>query len=110
MKKLLALLLFVLFPLSMFAAEWNNAPVVDVQCSARTKADPDSHTKECALRCAKSGFGIYTSDGQFLKFDPKGNEAFLNALKSSSKKDHLRVNVKGQQSGDTIKVESLNLT
>jgi hypothetical protein len=109
MKKLSTLLLIALFSLPVFAAEWKDVPVVDVQCSSRVKADPDSHTKQCALACANSGFGIYTPDGKFLKFDAKGNQQVMNALKSTDKKDHLRVNVKGEQAGDTIKVESLNL-
>ena len=110
MKKLLAVMLFALFTLPLMAAEWKNVPVTDVQCSARAKADPDSHTKECATKCAKSGFGIYTSDGKFLKFDQKGNDAVLDQIKKSDKKDHLRVNVKGEEAGDTIKVESVSLT
>ena len=110
MKKLFIILLIAFFSLPVLAADWKNAPVVDVQCSARVKADPDSHTRECAMKCAKGGFGIYTSDGKFLKFDSKGNDEFLNALKKTDKKDHLRVNVTGEQSGDTIKVQSLSLT
>ena len=103
-------MLVALFTLPLMAAEWKNVPVIDVQCSARAKADPDAHTKECATRCAKGGFGIYTADGNFLKFDAKGNDAVLEQIKKSDKKDHLRVNVKGEQSGDTIKVESVSLT
>lgn len=110
MKKLFTLILLTIFALPVFAAEWKDAPVVDVQCSSRVKADPDSHTKDCATKCAKSGFGIYTSDGKFLKFDSKGNKEFSEALQKTDKKDHLRVNVKGEQSGDTIKVDSLSLT
>ena len=110
MKKILALMLLAMFSLPMVAAEWKDAALVDVQCSAKAKADPDSHSRDCALGCSKSGFGIYTSDGKFLKLDSKGNEQAMEALKKTDKKDHLRVNVKGEQSGDTIKVESLTLT
>ena len=110
MKKLLTLTLMAAFSLPMLAAEWKDAALVDVQCSTKAKADPDSHSRQCALGCSKSGFGIYTSDGKFLKLDTKGNEQAMEALKKTDKKDHLRVNVKGQQSGDTIKVESLSLT
>lgn len=110
MKKLFALLLLAMFSLPVFAAEWKDVPVVDVQCSSRVKANPDTHTKECALKCAKSGFGIYTSDGKFLKFDATGNQKMADALGKSSKTDHLRVNVTGEQSGDTIKVASVSLT
>ena len=48
---------------------YNNAPVVDVNCSKKAAADPDSHTRACALKCEASGFGILTKDNRFLKFD-----------------------------------------
>jgi hypothetical protein len=60
-------------------------------------------------RRAKSGFGIVTSDQQFLKFDAAGNEKIVEALKASPKKDHLRVNVNGEVEGDTLKVSSVKL-
>ena len=110
MKKLFALMLLTVFSLPLFAEEWKNAPVTDVQCSARTKADPDSHTKQCAMKCAKAGFGIFTSDGKFLKFDDKGNKEMTDALGKTDKNDHIRVDVKGEQAGDVIKVESLKLS
>ncbi|MGZ4788829.1 MAG: hypothetical protein ACXVZV_09915 [Terriglobales bacterium] len=110
MKKLFALMLLALFSLPMLATEWKDAALADVQCSTKVKANPDAHTRNCAMQCAKSGFGIYTSDGKFLKFDAKGNEQVMDALKKTDKKDHLRVNVTGDQSGDTIKVQSLSLT
>lgn len=110
MKKVSTLLLIALFSLPMFAAEWKDAPVTDISCSSKAKANPDAHTKACAMQCAKSGFGIFTQDGKFLKFDAKGNQEMMDALKKSNKTDHLRVDVKGEQSGDTIKVESLSLT
>jgi len=109
-KKLLVIMLVGLFSLPLLAEEWKNAAVVDVQCSAKAKANPDAHTRQCAMGCAKSGFGIFTSDGKFLKFDAKGNAAMVEALKKTEKTDHLRVNVKGDVSGDMIKVESLSLS
>ena len=54
-------------------------------------------------------FGIWTKDVKFLKFDANGNARAVQLLKSSSKSDHLRANVKGQVSGETLKVESLTL-
>ena len=96
-------------PAFAFAATYENVPVVDVGCSKKVSADPDSHTRDCALQCAKSGFGIVTSDQKFLKFDAAGNEKILAALKSSDKKDHLRVDVDGDVQGDTLKVTSIKL-
>ena len=103
-------LLLGLCTLTSFAAEsYKNVPVVDVNCSTKVAADPDSHTRACALKCAGSGFGIVTQDKQFLKFDAEGNSKITEALKSSDKKDHLRVDVSGDVLGDTLKVTSIKL-
>jgi hypothetical protein len=48
-------------------------------------------------------------DEQFLKFDAAGNAKITEALKASDKKDHLRVNVKGEVKGDTLRVTSITL-
>lgn len=113
MKKFATFLLLLglgTFPaLAATAATYNNVSVVDVSCSKKAAANPDAHTKECALACAKSGFGIITSDNQFLKFDANGNREIAAALKASTEKDHLRVNVTGEVEGNTLKVSSIKL-
>jgi hypothetical protein len=91
------------------ATSFQNVPVVDVSCSKKVAANPDAHTRTCALACAKSGFGIVTKDQGFLKFDAAGNAQIAEALKASSEKDHLRVDVKGEVQGDTLKVSSIKL-
>jgi hypothetical protein len=96
-------------PLMCAAETWTTVPIVDVACSAKVKADPDAHTRDCALMCSKSGFGIITPDGTFLKFDAKGNGQAMAALKGAQKKDHLRATVTGNRAGDTIKVTSLTM-
>jgi hypothetical protein len=88
---------------------YKDVSVVDVNCSTKVAADPDSHTRACALKCAASGFGIVTKDKQFLKFDAEGNAKIADALKASGKKDHLRVDVSGDVQGDTLKVTSIKL-
>jgi hypothetical protein len=88
---------------------YKDVPVVDVNCSKKVTADPDSHTRACALKCAASGFGIVTKDKQFLKLDAKGNAKVADAFKASDKKDHLRVDVSGDVQGDTLKVTSIKL-
>jgi hypothetical protein len=88
---------------------YKDVPVMDVNCSKKVAADPDSHTRACALKCAASGFGIVTKDKQFLKFDAEGNAKIADALKASDKKDHLRVDVSGDVQGDTLKVTSIKL-
>jgi hypothetical protein len=108
-KLVLGITLALLLTGSAFAETWKNVPVVDNNCAQKVKADPDSHTRTCALQCAKSGFGIVTSGGDFLKLDTAGNEKVISALQKSDKKDHLRVTVSGDRQGDTIKTSSIQL-
>ncbi len=111
MKKLAMFAMGVLLcgGLAAQAESWQGAALVDNQCAAKSKTDPDSHTRDCALGCAKSGFGIVTADGNYLKFDAAGNEKALAVLNSTKKEDHLRVNVTGDVAGGVIKVKTLAL-
>jgi hypothetical protein len=96
---------FVVACASVFAGSWTGT-VVDVMCKGK---DVASHTKECALGCVKSGFGLVTSDGQFYKFDETGNAKALSALKKTSKDKELRATVTGTMDGDVIKVDSIQM-
>ncbi|MGB6941465.1 MAG: hypothetical protein WBE37_03560 [Bryobacteraceae bacterium] len=71
----------------------------------------EAETRECALKpaCQRSGYGVFTYDNKFLKFDPAGNRKALAALKASKKEDDLKVEVTGEVQGDMIKVASLKL-
>jgi len=112
MRKLASFfVLFGLCAMPAFAAveTYKDVSVVDVNCSTKVAADPDSHTRACALKCEKSGYGIVTQDKHFLKFDAQGNTKIVEALKASDKKDHLRVDVSGDVQGDTLKVTSIKL-
>jgi hypothetical protein len=110
MKRIFLLtILAMALPVLAAAEDWNNVSIVDTQCSTKAKADPDSHTRECALTCAKSGFGILDKDGNYLKFDAKGNAEALKLLQNTAKKDHLRVNVTGEKQGNIIEVQSLRM-
>lgn len=88
---------------------YKDVSVIDTSCSKKAAANADAHTRECALACAKSGYGIMTADGTFLKFDKKGDAEVLKELKASDKTDHLRVDVTGDVEGGTIKVKSVKL-
>ncbi len=91
------------------AKEWKGVPVVDGMCFAKVKADPDAHSRECALACAKSGYGIIAPDGSFLQFDEAGNAKLTKLLRDTKRKDHLRVTVDGEQKGNSISVTSVSL-
>jgi len=87
-------------------AETYSGTVVDVMCKGK---DLSSHTKECALSCAKSGFGLVTADGKFLKFDEDGNAKALEAIKATDKEKDLKAKVTGEMDNDTLKVASIEL-
>jgi hypothetical protein len=111
MKTLLIALVVLALAAPIFAASqtWKNVTLIDSNCAAKMKNNPDAHTRECALQCAGSGLGILTSDGTFLKFDANGQKEALAALKTSNKADHLRATVTGEKMGGMIHVQSLKL-
>ena len=112
MKKILCLIAAaVALPMALHAETWKNAPLMDSMCAAKAdaRANPDAHAKTCAIQCEKSGYGIVTSDGGFLKFDAAGNKQVEAALKATKKTDHLRVDVDGDLKGGEIAVKSVSL-
>jgi hypothetical protein len=80
--------------------------VVDVMCRGKDLA---GHTRECAVTCSKSGYGLVTADGKFLKFDESGNARTLTALKKSAKEKDLKAKVAGTLDGDVLKVQAIEL-
>jgi hypothetical protein len=87
------------------SAETFSGTVVDVMCRAKDLA---GHTRDCALSCAKSGFGMVTAEGKFLKFDETGNARTLSALKKAGKEKDLKAKVTGTAAGDLLKVETID--
>ena len=87
-------------------AESFTGTVVDVACKGKDLA---AHTRQCAMKCGKSGYGLVTSDGKFMKFDEVGNTKVAEALKASSKEADLKATVTGKVDGDLLVVESIAL-
>jgi hypothetical protein len=99
----------ILVPMAAAAETWTNVPVIDTQCLAKVKADPDKHPTRCALQCSKGGYGLIAEDGTYLKFDAAGNEKTLAALKATKKTNALRATVVGEREGETVKVASVTI-
>lgn len=99
----------VVAPAMALAESWTNVSLVDVNCSAKVAANPDAHTRACALECAKSGYGVIAADGKYLKLDAAGSQKALALLKASTQKDHLRVNLSGALAGETITVQTIEM-
>ena len=102
-------LVLALLPAAAFAETWSNVSIVDVNCSGKVKADPDAHTRECALQCAKSGYGIVAGDGKYLKLDADGSKQAYDLIKAADRKDHLRVNLTGTLAGETVTVQKIEM-
>ena len=98
-------LAFSLFAGLAVAETWSGT-LVDVMCKGKDLAN---HTKQCALNCAKSGFGLVLSDGKFVKFDEAGNSKAVAALKATDKEKDLKAKVTGKMEGDLIQVESIDI-
>jgi hypothetical protein len=101
MKRTVCLLLLAA---AMAFAESYSGTVVDVMCRGKDLA---SHTRECAVACAKSGYGLVTAEGKFLKFNESGNARTLAALKKLAKEKDLKAKVTGTLDGDILKVEEI---
>ncbi|MCC6391511.1 MAG: hypothetical protein IT167_12995 [Bryobacterales bacterium] len=102
MKKIFALSLVAL---AAYAETWSGT-IVDVMCRGK---DVANHTRQCALSCAKSGYGLVLSDGKFVKLDETGNAMALSKLKASRKDKDLKAKVTGKRDGEVIKVETIEL-
>lgn len=86
------------------AAETWTGTVVDVMCKGKDLA---SHTRECAVNCAKGGYGLVLADGKFVKFDEGGNARTLGQLKKLGREKDLKAKVTGELAGDVIKVRQV---
>ena len=105
MQTMKSVALFAIFASLAFAETWSGT-LVDVMCKNQDLA---SHTSKCAIRCAKSGYGLVLADGKFVKFDEAGNTKALAALKATSKEKDLKAKVTGTLDGETVQVETVEL-
>ena len=91
---------------------WKDVSVVDQMCSGKDKVmnAPEKHTKECMMKCEKSGYGVYVGEGKdkkFVKFDAEGNKLTVAALKASKKTEGMKATVVGEMGDGVIKVKSI---
>lgn len=90
----------------VLGAETFSGTVVDVMCKNKDLA---SHTRTCAVACAKGGYGLVMADGKFLKFNEAGNVKALALLKTATKDKDLKAKVTGSRDGEVIQVQALEL-
>jgi hypothetical protein len=84
--------------------------VVDNMCAEMHGSEDEAknHPNACALMaaCEKSGFAVVSGDKTY-KLDEQGNKLAADALKSTSVKRGLKVEVEGTLEGDTLHAEKL---
>jgi len=107
--KLMGFAALLAVPVLCSAETWKDVALVDNNCADKVKANPDAHTKDCAIKCSSSGYAIVSADGTVLKLDATGNKDAIAALNAYGKPDHLRVTVSGDRDGESIKVKSLKM-
>src|SRR5579863_5060667 len=95
----------LLFSGAAFADTWNGT-LVDVMCRNKDLAN---HTRQCALDCARSGYGVVLGDGKFVKFDEEGNAKALAAVKATTKEKDLKAKVTGTLEDDVIQVDAIEI-
>ena len=86
--------------------------LIDAACGNKNKehsAKIAGHPKSCALMeaCMKSGYGIVTADGKFMKFDENGDKLALALLKGTKTEKNIQVEVSGTEEGDVLKVTDI---
>jgi len=97
--------LFMIAGSTLLAEVWTGT-VVDIMCKGKDLA---GHTRQCAVSCAKGGYGLVLSDGKFVKFNESGNSKALSTLKNATKDKDLKAKVTGKLNGDVIQVETFEL-
>ena len=115
-RSILVLTVLVLFSMVPLSAEAVDGYLMDTMCSVmmadKGVEGAKKHTKACGMApdCKKSGFGIVTLDGTFLKFDAEGDKKAVELLEGTDKTDNIRITVDGDVEGKKITVKSLNLS
>ena len=90
------------------AAEFDGH-LMDNMCAATRLNQAAGHTLRCIKSCSKSGFGIVTNQGQYVRFDEAGNVKALRALKQTAKQNNLLAKVSGQMKDGVIQVDKLTI-
>lgn len=100
--------LFLISTLLVSGAEFSGH-LMDTMCAAKKLDQASSHTAQCMKDCARSGFGLVTKDGNYLKFNESGNAKALKALQADDREANLLVKVSGELKGGVIRVESIRM-
>lgn len=88
-------------------ADWNC-----VQGMVRNGREKTLHqNRGCSLakNFKRDAYGVITDDKKFYRLDDPGNQHVLQLLENSPDKDNLKVLVRGDLQGNTIKVNNMTI-
>jgi len=98
------------FSILALAETWSGT-LVDAACTTDKKS-----SAECAPTSATTSFALVLADGKAVKLDASGNSKAADAVKNSAdrsknpdSKTAVTAKVTGSLSGDTIKVETIDV-
>jgi hypothetical protein len=86
--------------------------LMDVSCATKHPGDAgfaEGHDKDCLQMCAKSGYGVLTDEGTFVKFDADGNKKVEKFIKETDTDSDWKVQVNGELKGEMLTVASISL-
>ena len=113
-RAILVFLIPLAFLCSGSAAELQGV-LADWKCTERMVRDGREKTlkqdESCSLmkNPGRSEYGLITDDRKFYRLDKSGSDQARELLDNSHNKDNLRVIVRGDVSGNTVKVQSMSI-
>lgn len=88
-------------------ADWNC--VQDMVKNGRQKTLVHDHGCSLMKDYQRQAYGLITDEKKFYRLDDPGNKHVLQVLHDSSDRDNLRILVRGDLDGNTIKVTDLTI-
>jgi hypothetical protein len=88
------------------SAETFNGTLLPQKCR---NDDPATHSRECGLDCASSGFGIAMENGDYVPFAESSQAKAQAFLKSISKEVDIRIRVTGTMDNKSIVIDTIKL-
>ncbi len=86
--------------------------LIDASCQAKHSGESgfaEGHDKDCLQMCAKSGYGVLTDEGKYVKFDADGNKKVETFIKETEHDSDWKVEVNGEMKGELMSIASISL-
>lgn len=115
MRRTLSTLAFALTFISVSAAADIQGVIADWNCVQKMvrngREKTLQHDRGCSLvkNSNRPAYGVITDDKKYYRLDGPGNQQAKQLLGASPNKDNLRVIVRGDLDGDTIKVNNMSI-